>query len=499
MQQNKTHRVAVIGSGFGGLAAAIRLQARGYRCEIMEMGDQPGGRAAVFREKGFTFDAGPTIVTAPFLFEELFWLAGKKMEDYVRLVPCDPFYRIVFSGGETFTYTGDKGRMLEEIAKFNPKDVAGYRCFQTQSKEIFERAFVGLADHSFDSFWKMVKVAPDLLRVRSHESVYQFAKRHISDPMLRQVFSFHPLFVGGHPFRASSVYAMIHYLEQKWGVHYVMGGTGKMVDALVKIFLEMGGCLRLNTKVEEVVVEEGRAVGVKTSDGSFHPAEAVISNGDVANVYRKRVAPKWRSKWTDRHLMGMQYSMGVFMLYFGVNKTYPSLTHHTIFMGPRYKGLLDDIFERKVLADDFSLYLHTPTRTDASVAPDGCECFYALSPVPHLGAGINWAEKSEAYAEKILEFLEKAACPDLRKHIVCKRVFTPRDYERTLDCHLGSAFQFEPILTQSAWFRPHNISEDVRGLYLVGAGTHPGAGLPGVLCSAKIIDKLLPQPGRGEI
>jgi phytoene desaturase len=487
----------VIGSGFGGIAAAIRLQARGYRVELLEMRDQPGGRAYVYRQDGFTFDAGPTILTAPFLIDELFALAGRRAEDYVRLTPCNPFYRIVFHDGRTFDYTGEEAEIIREIERFNPADVAGYRKFVVQSQAIFARAFTDLADKPFSTVWDMIKIAPDLVRLKAYQSVYQLVASHIKDPALRQVFSFHPLLIGGNPFQSSSIYSMIHYLERKWGVHFAMGGTGALMEGLLRLFAEMGGQLRLNSRVTEITINDsGAATGVKLADGRAIEAKVVVSNGDVANTYRKLVAPRWRRRWTDRKLERMRYSMGLFVVYFGTNRTYPNLAHHTIVLTKRYKELLNDIFNRKELAEDFSLYLHAPTRTDPSLAPPGCENFYVLSPVPNLRGGVDWEDVKERYADSILASLELPhLCPDLRKHIVTRRILTPLDFEVQLDAYAGSAFQFEPILTQSAWFRPHNVSEDVRGLYFVGAGTHPGAGVPGVLSSAKLLDRVVPPPG----
>lgn len=484
---------AVIGSGFGGLAAAIRLQARGYRVHLFEMRDKPGGRAYVYKQDGFTFDAGPTIITAPFLIEELFVLAGRKLTDYLNIVPCDPYYRIIFPDGRRFDYSGDEARILAEIEKFNRADVVGYRRFVRQSEAIFRRAFVDLADQPFSTFWDMAKIAPDLIRLRSHESVYRLICRYVQDPQLRQVFSFHPLLIGGNPFQASSIYSMIHFLERKWGVHFAMGGTGAVVNALVQLFREMGGTLHLDSPVSQILVDRGRVGGVRLTSGAEYRTALVVSNGDTANTYRKLIAPEWRRKWTDRRLQRMRYSMGLFVLYFGTDRTYPDLAHHTIILTERYGELLKDIFSRKVLASDFSVYLHAPTRTDPALAPEGCECFYVLSPVPNLQGRVDWADVKEAYADKILASLERW-CPDLRRHVVTRRIMTPADFESELDAYAGSAFQFEPLLTQSAWFRPHNVSEDVPGLYFVGAGTHPGAGLPGVLCSARILDRVVPVP-----
>ena len=483
----------VIGSGFGGIAAAIRLQVRGYDTTILEMRDKPGGRAYVWQHKGFTYDAGPTIITAPFLIDELFALAGKETKDYIKIVPTTLFYRIVFHDGQVFDYTGNEAEVIEQIKKFNPDDVPGYLKFVEKSKAIFDRAFIDLADKPFSSVMDMVKVAPDLIQLRSHESVFKLVSRYIKHPLLQQVFSFHPLLVGGNPFQSSSIYAMIHYLERKWGVHFAMGGTGALVQALLKLFTELGGKIRLNAKVKDLLVTDGTATGVRLESGEEFPAKVIVSNADVANFYKEAVPAATRKKWTDKRLEGMRYSMGLFLIYFGTNRTYPDLAHHTIVLTERYKELLEDIFHKEILADDFSLYLHAPTRTDPSLAPKGCECFYVLSPVPNLGGNVDWNAVKDLYAEAILESLEKL-CPNLREHIISKMVYTPLDFETDLDAHLGSAFQFEPILTQSAWFRPHNVSEDVKNFYLVGAGTHPGAGVPGVLSSAKLLDHVIPDP-----
>ncbi len=493
MSSSKRPPAIVIGSGFGGIGAAIRLQSRGYDVTILEMRDKPGGRAYVWQHKGFTYDAGPTIITAPFLVDELFALAGKKTEDYVKIVPVTPFYRIAFPDGRIFDYTGVESEIIAQIKKFNPDDVAGYLEFAKKSKAIFDRAFIDLADQPFSSLMDMVKVAPDLIRLRSDKSVFSLVSQYIKDPLLQQVFSFHPLLVGGNPFQSSSLYAMIHYLERKWGVHFAMGGTGALVNGLLKLFGEMGGKIRLNARVGELLVKDGAAYGVKLDSGEELLANVIVSNADVANFYKKAVPASSRKKWTDSRLEKMRYSMGLFLIYFGTDRTYPEIAHHTIVLADRYKELLEDIFHKKILADDFSLYLHAPTRTDPSLAPPGHECFYVLSPVPHLGGNVDWNAVKFEYAEAILESLEKV-CPDLRKHIISKMIYTPLDFEHDLDAHLGSAFQFEPVLTQSAWFRPHNVSEDVKNFYLVGAGTHPGAGVPGVLSSAKLLDRVIPSP-----
>ena len=485
-------KAVVIGSGFGGLAAAIRLQAKGYETTVLEMRDKPGGRAYVYNDRGFVFDAGPTIITVPFVLDELAELAGRRLADYVTIVACDPYYRINFDDGRTFDYSGDDARLEAEIARFNPDDVAGYRAFLAYSRRVFDRAFTDLADRSFHSVWEMAKVAPDLIRLRAEQSVFRRVSSFIKDPALRQVFSFEPLLIGGNPLRSSSIYAMIHYLEKTWGVHFAMGGTGALVRGLVRMFEEMGGTVELNRRVEEVEVVRGTVQAVRTADGERFAADVVVSNADVANTYRKLIRPEHRRTWTDHRVERMRYAMSLFVIYFGTDRTYPHLPHHSIVLGPRYEGLLGDIFDRKVVAEDFSLYLHAPTRTDPSLAPPGSETFYVLSPVPHLGGGQDWDAIADDYADAILASLEKDhLVPDLRKHLVTKRIFTPKDFETDLDAYLGSAFQFEPILTQSAWFRPHNKSEDVGNLYFVGAGTHPGAGLPGVISSAKVLERFL--------
>ncbi|MBC2600674.1 phytoene desaturase [Puniceicoccus vermicola] len=485
-------KAIVIGSGFGGLAAAIRTQAKGYDVTLLEMRDKPGGRAYVYEDQGFTYDAGPTIVTVPFVLDELAEVAGKSIQDYVTLVPCDPFYRIYFADGGVFDYRGEQEKLEAEIAKFSPEDVEGYRRFRDYSAKVFDRAFTDLADHSFDRFSEMIKVAPDLIRLRADQSVFKRVSSFIRHPQLRQVFSFEPLLIGGNPLRSSAIYSMIHYLEKTWGVHFAMGGTGALVQGLVRLFEDIGGKVELNARVDEILVESGKATGVRLEDDREFSAEVVISNGDVANTYRKLIHPRHRRKWTDRKLEKMNYAMSLFVIYFGTDRTYEHLPHHSIVLGPRYEGLLEDIFDRKIVAEDFSLYLHAPTRTDASLAPPGCECFYVLSPVPNLRGGQDWDDIKEEYADRILASLEKDhLVPDLRKHLKSRLIFTPKDFETELDAYTGSAFQFEPTLTQSAWFRPHNKSEDVESLYFVGAGTHPGAGLPGVISSAKVLDQFI--------
>jgi len=484
----------VIGSGFGGLAAAVRLGARGYRVTVLERLDQPGGRASVFRQDGFTFDAGPTIVTAPFLFEELWSLCGRRMADDVTLVPLDPFYRIRFDDGSTFTYSGDADAMRAEVARFSPRDVAGYEAFLAASGERFRIGFQDLGDVPFGSLWDMLKAAPDLIRLSGHRSVHALVSRHIKDDRLRTIFSYHPLLVGGNPFAASSIYALIAWLERRWGVHWAMGGTGALVRGLVGLIQGQGNAVRCNAEVARILTRGGAAVGVELADGTRIAADIVVSNADSAWTYSRLLPAAARRRWTDRKIARSRFSMGLFVWYFGTRGRYDDVGHHTILMGPRYRGLLRDVFTRKVLADDFSLYLHRPTATDPAMAPDGCDAFYALSPVPNLQGGQAWTpDEAEVYRRRIQARLETTLLPGLGDRLMTGRVMTPVDFrDRYLSLH-GAGFGLEPILTQSAWFRPHNASEEVRNLYIVGAGTHPGAGLPGVLSSARVLDRVVPD------
>jgi len=484
-------RIAVIGSGFGGMASALRLLARGHDVTILEKLDRPGGRAYVFEQDGFRFDAGPTVITAPWLIHELFELFGNRSEDYVQLVPVSPFYRICFSDTSFFEYNADTSFLEENIRKFNPDDITGYREFMKRTKPIFEKGFVELADKPFLTISSMLKVVPDLLRLSSHRSVYSYVSRFIKDPRLRMVFTFHPLLVGGNPFHTTSIYSMIHYLEKEWGVHYAMGGTGRVIEAFVKLFEEQGGKLLLNSEVVEIEVSKRRATAVRLSRGAVLPVDAVVSNADVAYTYMRMIDGIHRRKNTDRRISSLRYSMSLFVVYFGTTRKYPDIAHHSIILSDRYKDLLEDIFTKKILAEDFSLYLHRPTATDPSLAPDGHDAFYVLTPVPHNGSGIDWTVEGPRLRDRILNFLERNHLPGLTQHIASLRIFTPDDYQNRLNSHLGSAFSVEPILTQSAWFRPHNKSEDIDNLYFTGAGTHPGAGLPGVLSSAKIVENLI--------
>jgi phytoene desaturase len=489
--QEPSKKVTVIGSGFGGLSAAVRLQARGYDVEIVEARDQLGGRAYVYRQDGFTFDAGPTVITAPFLLDEIFEAAGRRLRDYVQIVPVDPFYRIEFHNGRSFEYNGDEAETERRVAEFAPGDLEGYRTMIARAKSIFAKGFVELSDKPFLRFSDMIRIVPDFIKLQSYRTVYGFVSQFIQDPQLRRVFSFHPLLVGGNPFQTTSIYALIHYLERQWGVHYAMGGTGALVTALGKVFEELGGKVRLSSPVRRILTQGKRAVGIETVHGERIAADLVVSNADVANTYRLMLPPEVRRKNTDRKLEAMRYSMSLYVLYFGTSRQYPDIRHHTIILSDRYRELLHDIFNRKVLSDDFSLYLHRPTATDPAMAPPGCDCFYALIPVPNQASGIDWRTEAKPFRDRVMRFLGDHYLPGLDESLVTERVFTPLDFETTLNSYQGAGFSFEPVFQQSAWFRPHNVSEDVENLYFVGAGTHPGAGVPGVLSSAKIAERLI--------
>lgn len=485
-------RIIVIGSGFGGLAAAIRLQAQGHQVTVVEQRDQAGGRAYVYRQDGYTFDGGPTIITAPWLIDDLFALAGKKTADYVKIIPIDPFYRIRFEDGTAFNYNADREALLKQIREFNPADEKGYLKIIKFSESVFD-AGMSLIDKPFTRLIDMIKVLPDLIRLRADRSVAAVVNSAVRDPRLRQVFSFHPLLVGGNPFQTTSIYGLIHHLEQKWGVWFAMGGTGALVEAFVKLFQDIGGTIRYSTPVEEIVVDErsGRTTGVRLKGGEMLTADVVVSNGDVAATYKRLIKPQFRKKYTDERIDKIDYSMSLVVIYFGTNKKYENIAHHEIIMGPRYKELLTDVFDKKILAKDFSLYLHRPTATDPSLAPEGGDAFYVLSPVPHLGGPTDWSKAGKPYRDAIMKYLEERYMPDLSKHIVTELMIDPVHFRDTLSSEKGAAFSVQPTLFQSAWFRPHNRSEDIPNLYFAGAGTHPGAGLPGVISSGKIVADLI--------
>jgi phytoene desaturase len=476
-------RAAVIGSGFGGLAAAIRLQAAGVRVTVYEARDLPGGRAYVHRDSGFTFDAGPTVITAPHCIEELFTEAHRRLADYIELLPVTPFYRLLWQDGTRFDYDGD---LLAQIAARDADDAAGYQRFSAYARRVFDAGYTKLAATPFLKFSDMLRVAPQLAMLRADRSVYKTVGKFVRDEHLREALSFHSLLVGGNPLETSSIYTLIHHLERQWGVWFPKGGTGALVAALCTLFRELGGTLHLATPVRRILVEDGRH-RVFTDAGGDELFDIVVSNADLHHTYATLYANEPRAARTVRRLERMDWSMSLYVLYFGTDRDYRDhdLAHHTVLFGPRYAGLLDDVFHGHALPEDFSLYLHAPHVTDPSLAPPGGGSFYVLSPVPHLGnADLDWDAIGPAYGDRILAALERWL-PDLRRHIVVRKELTPRGFQRDLAAYHGSAFSVAPLLTQSAYFRPHNKDPRIAGLYLVGAGTHPGAGVPGVINGAK--------------
>ncbi len=486
-------RAIVIGAGFGGLAAALRLRAAGLDVDVFDAQPCAGGRAGVYRERGYTFDAGPTVITAPFLFDELFALFGKQRSDYVRFVPLMPWYRIRFADGRSFNYGGTRDELIDAVRRFSPSDVDGYVRLLEKVEQIYKVGFEELGDQPFDNFTAMLRVLPKMAMLRSDRSVYSFVSHYLKDEALRRVFSFQPLLVGGNPFHTTSIYTLIQHLERKDGVHFAVGGTTALVAALVKLAEEQGVRFHFGQRVTSIEIEDGCATGVRLANGTQMSGSCVVANADAPALYRQLVPEKWRKKWTDDRVEGLKFSMGLFVLYLGVRKSFPELAHHTVLLGERYKELLEEIFEGNLISDDLSLYLHAPTRTDPTLAPEGCESLYVLAPVPNLRAGIDWSREAGRLEERILDILDKSVCPGIREALEVRFHVTPEHFRDKLLTHHGTGFSIQPTLLQSAWFRFHNRSEDVRGLYLVGAGTHPGAGLPGVLCSAKVLEHYLPE------
>ena len=483
---NNAKQAVVVGAGFGGLALAIRLQAAGMQTALLEKRDKPGGRAYVYEDQGFVFDAGPTVITDPSAIEELFTLAGKKMADYIEMLPVAPFYRLCWEDGHRFDYVNDQESLDRQIHARNPNDVAGYQRFLAYSKAVFEEGYLKLGAVPFLSFRDMIAAGPQLARLQAWRSVYSMVSRFIEDDHLRQAFSFHSLLVGGNPFATSSIYTLIHALERRWGVWFPRGGTGALIAALVRLFEDLGGRIELNASVARIETSGNRATGVRLDDGRVFPAQMVASNADVVHTYGALLGHHPRGVAEAASLGKKRFSNSLFVLYFGLDHHHEQLRHHTVCFGPRYQGLIEEIFKGGQLADDFSLYLHAPCVTDPSLAPPGCGSHYVLAPVPHLGnADIDWEVEGPRYRERIFDYLEQRYMPGLRSQLVTSRIFTPFDFRDQLNAHVGSAFSLEPILTQSAWFRPHNRDRDLPNLYLVGAGTHPGAGVPGVIGSAK--------------
>jgi phytoene desaturase len=532
-------RAVVIGAGFGGIAAALRLRARGYHVTLLDKQTQLGGRAAVYRRGGYVFDAGPTVVTAHFLFDELFQLFGKRREDYITFVPVYPWYRIQFADGSRFDYGGTLEQTLAEIKRVSPGDEAGYLRLLEHTKKIFDVGFTQLGDVPFQTLASMLKCAPQLIRLGNWRTVYQMASKYIKSEKLRRVFSFQPLLVGGNPFHTTSIYSLIQYLEREWGVHFAMGGTGAIVNGLERLMREEGVEIRLNAEVEEICCTRATSVDPATQLGSFssntksghgddkvpgaeskpHPYEIrikgsdpirlywdkgwgredlVVCNADAAAVHERLLSSRNRPSWPDKKIEKLAFSMGLFVLYFGTTKQYPDVAHHTIILGEKYKDLLHEMFELKQLEpSDFSVYLHRPTATDPSMAPAGCDAFYVLVPVPNLQGGQDWATIGDDYRDRVIGYLERTHLPGLRGCITEDFYVTPNYFRDELNSLHGAGFGIQPTFTQSAYWRFHNKSDDVAGLYFVGASTHPGAGMPGVLMSAKVLERVLPPAPNG--
>ena len=486
-------KAIVIGAGFGGIAAALRLKAKGYDVTLIDRAKQLGGRAQTFEKQGFLFDAGPTVITAPHLFSELFDLFDKDISNYVDIVPVDPWYRFYYPDGDTFDYGDSLEKTLTEIERIAPQDKAGYLKLVKSSEAIFNVGFSQLSDKPFHSITTMFKQVPSLMKLKSYLSVWQFVCNHLEHDKLRQAFSIQPLLVGGNPFDTTCIYNLIHFLELKWGIHFAKGGMGAVVRALERLMREQGIHIQLDTTIEKINTSNRLAHSVVTTDNQTYDCDLVVSNTDPKYLYQNMVAKDEISFSAKIKTKFAKPSMGLYVLYFGTNRTYDDIAHHTIWLGKRYQGLLSDIFDKQILADDFSLYLHRPTATDPSMAPDGCDSFYVLSPVPNLQGGQNWGELRDTYATKILNALEQTILPNLKSHLVVQFDMTPEEFASDYLSVDGSGFSIAPSLSQSAWFRFHNRAEGLDNLYLTGAGTHPGAGVPGVLSSAKVLEHLIPS------
>jgi len=485
-------KIVVIGAGFGGLSAAIRMSAAGHDVTLIDKRDKPGGRGYQYEKNGFKFDGGPTVITAPYMIEELFSVSGKRMEDYMSLIPLDPFYRIFNEQGEAFNYYRDIEKAVKEVAKFSPDDVEGYRKFVASTVEVFNK-FHPYTEKPFLKFSDMMAIIPSMLKTNTLKPMYSYASSFVKNDFIRKVCSFHPLLVGGNPFDTPSIFGLIIQFEKKWGVHYCKGGTGAMAEAMLQLFKDNGGTVRMSEEVEKIKIDKKIVKGVELKSGDRLNCDIVISNADSAFTYLHMIKDSDRPLGVKTWIKQLEYSNSLVVIYFGTNRRYldSKLDHHNIILNDRYKHLLKDIFNKKKLTKDFSLYLHMPTITDASIAPEGCESFYVLSLVPNLSKSLDWPSMRENYKQKIYAFLEENYLPDLRSHIVADHMIDPFHFRDDLNSHLGASFGIKPSMTQTAWFRPHNKSKFFKGLYFVGAGTHPGAGVPAVIASGKIASELI--------
>lgn len=494
---NDSNAAIVIGAGLGGLAAAMRLGAKGYAVTVLDRLDKPGGRGSSVTQAGHRFDLGPTIITVPQVYEDLWAACGRDFHKDVDLRPMDPFYEVRWQDGSTFTARQDTDAMLAEVARLSPGDVKGYKRFLKDSEARYVVGFEGMVAKPMHSLWETIKVLPLFAMLRADRSILGLAKARVKDPRLQMALSFHPLFIGGDPRHVTSMYALVAYLEKEFGVHYAMGGVQQIAKAMTDVIRSQGGQMRQGVEVDEILVEDGAAKGVRLTNADTIHAELVVSNADAGHTYNRLLRNKPRKRWTDQKLKSRRWSMGLYVWYFGTKgtaKMWPDVGHHTITNAPRYEGLLKDIFIKGKLADDMSLYIHRPSKTDPSVAPVGDDTFYVLSPVPHLGFDdpVDWAKEAEVYKAKVQAEVEKHL-PGFADHISTEMVLTPEDFRDRYLSPNGSGFSIEPRILQSAWFRPHNVSEEAKGLYLVGAGTHPGAGVPGVISSAEVLAKMVPD------
>ena len=487
-----TKKVIVVGSGFGGLASALRLKSKGYDVTLVEKHPDLGGRARVFKRGNFIYDGGPTVITAPYLFDELFSLFGKKISDYVKIVPLSLWYRFVFSDGDTFDYSGEEKLMEKEIKKFSDKDFKGYNDLVNFTEKIFNKGFTDLSDKPFNNLSFMLKQIPSLLKLKSYKSVYELVSSYISNEKLRRVFSMHPLLVGGNPFTTTSIYTLILFLEKKWGIHYSMGGTGEVVKALEKLMVEEGIKIIKDAEVTEIIAKDKNVKAVKINNSKIMDCNYIVCNSDPPNVYKNLIKSENNYNFLFKQKMKrMDYSMGLFVYYFGSKKQYKNVAHHTIYFGKSYEEHLEKIFEKKIISEDISYYLHRPSATDANMAPDGQDAFYVLVPVPNNLSNINWSVEGEKFKNLILDKMDKSVLPGIKDNVVSDFYLTPDYFEKDLSTLHGSGFSIQPKFSQSAYFRFHNQSEIFNNLYFVGAGTHPGAGIPGVISSAKVLDNIL--------
>ena len=491
-------RAIVIGAGLGGLAATMRLGAKGYRVTVLDRLDGPGGRGSSITKDGHRFDLGPTIVTVPQVFEDLWKTCGRDFHADVDLRPMDPFYEIRWPDGSTFTARQDTDAMRAEVARLSPGDARGYDKFLKDSEARYQFGFEELGRSPMNRLWDLVKGLPKFAMMRADRSVAAHAKKRFKDPRLQMAFSFHPLFIGGDPFNVTSMYTLVSHLEKEYGVHYAIGGVEAIAKAMVGVIEDQGGLIRFETEADEIMIDKGRARGVRLTTGEILTADIIVSNADSGHTYDRLLRNHTKKRWTPERLKRSRWSMGLFVWYFGTKGTrdkWPDVGHHTILNGPRYQSLIKDIFINGHLSDDMSLYVHRPSVTDPTAAPEGDDTFYALSPVPHLGYDnpVDWAQEAEVYREKVQAFLEDQLLPGMGAHLTSSEIFTPETFRDRYLSPLGSGFSIEPRIFQSAWFRPHNASEEAKGLYLTGAGTHPGAGLPGVISSAEAMAQLVPD------